>query len=114
MFEEHDLESSAFDWSCFFTLAETFFDHLLRSGESYSRKRHYVCENPVRAGLAGKLKTGRIPVRSSRWNIARGINVRRSQTVATEMIIRDASEPNLPAIVDIYNAAIATHGSGTL
>src|SRR6266567_8130222 len=54
MFEEHDLESSAFDWSCFFTLAETFFDHLLRSGESYSRKRHYVCENPVRAGLAGK------------------------------------------------------------
>ncbi|SRR6266567_2185137 len=64
--------------------------------------------------LQEKLKTGRIPVRSSRWNIARGINVRRSQTVATEMIIRDASEPNLPAIVDIYNAAIATHGSGTL
>jgi putative transposase len=28
-----------------------FFDHVLRSGESYSRKWNYVCENPVRAGL---------------------------------------------------------------
>ena len=29
-----------------------FFDHLLRSGESYSAKWEYVRENPVRAGLA--------------------------------------------------------------
>ena len=29
-----------------------FFDHLLRSGESYSQKWEYVRENPVRAGLA--------------------------------------------------------------
>ena len=29
-----------------------FFDHLLRSAESYSEKWHYVRENPVRAGLA--------------------------------------------------------------
>ena len=29
-----------------------FFDHLLRSGESYSKKWDYVRENPVRAGLA--------------------------------------------------------------
>lgn len=29
-----------------------FFDHVLRSGESYSRKWNYVLENPVRAGLA--------------------------------------------------------------
>ena len=29
-----------------------FFDHLLRSGESYSQKWDYVRENPVRAGLA--------------------------------------------------------------
>jgi putative transposase len=28
-----------------------FFDHLLRSGESYSEKWHYIRENPVRAGL---------------------------------------------------------------
>jgi putative transposase len=28
-----------------------FFDHILRSGESYSEKWLYVVENPVRAGL---------------------------------------------------------------
>ena len=28
-----------------------FFDHVLRSAESYSQKWHYVRENPVRAGL---------------------------------------------------------------
>jgi REP element-mobilizing transposase RayT len=28
-----------------------FFDHVLRSTESYSQKWDYVCENPVRAGL---------------------------------------------------------------
>src|SRR5438128_9742326 len=33
---------------------------------------------------------------------------RRSQTAATEMIIRDAGDADLPAIIDIYNAAIAT------
>jgi hypothetical protein len=30
---------------------EGFFDHVLRSNESYSQKWHYVRENPVRAGL---------------------------------------------------------------
>jgi REP-associated tyrosine transposase len=30
---------------------EGFFDHVLRSNESYSQKRNYVRENPVRAGL---------------------------------------------------------------
>jgi putative transposase len=29
-----------------------FFDHLLRSAQSYSEKWHYVRENRVRAGLA--------------------------------------------------------------
>lgn len=29
----------------------TFFDHILRSNESYSEKWEYVSENPVRAGL---------------------------------------------------------------
>jgi putative transposase len=28
-----------------------FFDHVLRSGDSYSAKWHYVRDNPVRAGL---------------------------------------------------------------
>ncbi len=31
---------------------ESFFDHLMRSGESYAEKWSYVCQNPVRAGLA--------------------------------------------------------------
>jgi REP-associated tyrosine transposase len=30
---------------------KTFFDHLLRSVDSYTEKWHYVRENPVRAGL---------------------------------------------------------------
>ena len=30
---------------------EGFFDHLMRSDESYSQKWNYVRQNPVRAGL---------------------------------------------------------------
>jgi len=30
---------------------EGFFDHLMRSGESYAQKWAYVSENPARAGL---------------------------------------------------------------
>jgi putative transposase len=33
---------------------KTFFDHVLRSSESYSEKWEYVCENPVRARLVKK------------------------------------------------------------
>ena len=33
---------------------ERFFDHLLRSKESYSQKWAYVRQNPVRAGLAAR------------------------------------------------------------
>jgi REP-associated tyrosine transposase len=33
---------------------EEFFDHVLRSSESYSQKWDYVKENPVRAGLVKK------------------------------------------------------------
>lgn len=33
---------------------KTFFDHLLRSAESYAQKWHYVRNNPVRAGLASR------------------------------------------------------------
>jgi len=32
-----------------------FFDHVLRSDESYSQKWEYVRENPVRAGLVGRI-----------------------------------------------------------
>jgi REP element-mobilizing transposase RayT len=33
-----------------------FFDHVLRSGESYSEKWMYMVENPVRAGLVKEWK----------------------------------------------------------
>ena len=33
---------------------KTFFDHLLRSAESYMEKWYYVRENPVRAGLVSR------------------------------------------------------------
>jgi REP element-mobilizing transposase RayT len=33
---------------------DEFFDHLLRSSESYSEKWEYVRQNPVRAGLAAR------------------------------------------------------------
>ena len=35
---------------------KTFFDHLLRSSESYSEKWNYARENPVRAGLVPSAK----------------------------------------------------------
>ena len=31
-----------------------FFDHRIRSGESWEEKAHYIRQNPVRAGLAAK------------------------------------------------------------
>ena len=36
---------------------KTFFDHVLRSGESYSRKWEYVRANPVRAKLVVEAET---------------------------------------------------------
>jgi len=33
-----------------------FFDHVLRSGESYSQKWEYVRDNPVRAGLVADVR----------------------------------------------------------
>ena len=33
---------------------KTFFDHVLRSAESYTEKWNYVRENPVRAGLVNR------------------------------------------------------------
>jgi REP element-mobilizing transposase RayT len=35
---------------------EGFFDHLLRTGESYAEKWEYVRMNPVRAGLCARLE----------------------------------------------------------
>jgi len=36
-----------------------FFDHLLRSEESYGQKWNYVRENPVRAGLVARVEDWR-------------------------------------------------------
>jgi REP element-mobilizing transposase RayT len=35
---------------------EGFFDHVLRSDESYAQKWNYVLENPVRAGLVNSVE----------------------------------------------------------
>jgi putative transposase len=42
-----------------------FFDHLLRSEESYDQKWNYVRDNPVRAGLV---------LKASEWSFAGEIN----------------------------------------
>jgi REP element-mobilizing transposase RayT len=36
-----------------------FYDHLLRSDESYAEKWEYVFQNPVRAGLVAQAETWR-------------------------------------------------------
>jgi putative transposase len=36
-----------------------FFDHVLRSGESYSEKWNYIFDNPVRAGLVSNAQEWR-------------------------------------------------------
>ena len=47
---------------------EEFFDHVLRSNESLAEKSHYICQNPVRAGLVRNeseyswLWRGKLPV----------------------------------------------------
>ena len=41
-----------------------FFDHVLRSSESYEEKWEYVRNNPVRAGLAESADNGRIKANS--------------------------------------------------
>lgn len=35
---------------------KTFFDHVLRSSESYGEKWEYVANNPVRAGLVNRFE----------------------------------------------------------
>ena len=49
--EEFDLEEFAEKKMVVPHCQKTFFDHVLRSNESYSEKWNYVRENPVRAGL---------------------------------------------------------------
>jgi putative transposase len=44
-----------------------FFDHLLRSDESYEQKWQYVRDNPVRAGLAQSWKNW--PYRGEIWEL---------------------------------------------
>jgi putative transposase len=43
-----------------------FFDHVLRSAESYREKWNYVRDNPVRAGLVSTAMNGSMLVRSRR------------------------------------------------
>jgi hypothetical protein len=50
--ERHAFFKATCATQCAAVLAERIFDHLLRSGDSYSQKWAYVRENPVRAGLA--------------------------------------------------------------
>ncbi len=58
----HVLERSGPVWQ------EEFFDHVIRSNENLMDKVNYVCENPMRAGLANKeaeyrwLWRGEIPI----------------------------------------------------
>jgi putative transposase len=44
-----------------------FFDHILRSSESYSQKWNYVRENPVRTGLTGSWDEW--PYRGEMWDL---------------------------------------------
>src|SRR6266446_1290146 len=48
-----------------------FFDHLLRSSESYSEKWNYIRENPVRSGLVTSADDWLTQVRSTDWNSKR-------------------------------------------
>jgi len=47
-----------------------FFDHVSRTAESYEEKRHYVRDNPVRAGLAPPGRCGHTPAKDSTWSSA--------------------------------------------
>jgi hypothetical protein len=44
-----------------------YFDHVLRSGESYAQKWDYVRENPVRAGLVTSWDHWRYVGRVESW-----------------------------------------------
>jgi putative transposase len=56
---------------------EEFFDHVLRSNESYSQKWEYVCENPVRAGLAAS---------ADEWEWQGEIDLTKARNVAQQEI----------------------------
>jgi putative transposase len=57
---------------------KTFFDHLLRSNESYSEKWSYVRENPVRAGVVEIADDWPFMARFLHCNIGRANAIRRS------------------------------------
>ncbi|HEY0794048.1 MAG TPA: hypothetical protein VGD78_23505 [Chthoniobacterales bacterium] len=54
---EHDMISAVRRWKRYLarthalTFQRGFFDHRIRSAESYHEKAHYILQNPVRAGL---------------------------------------------------------------
>jgi REP-associated tyrosine transposase len=54
-----------------------FFDHVLRSGDSYSQKWDYVRDNPVRAGWSEVGTNGLSAARCTFWNIGNNWVLRR-------------------------------------
>src|SRR5437870_5423424 len=54
-----------------------FFDHLIRSGESYAEKWEYVRQNPVRAGLVANPDEWPWQGVLSDWRPCRGVCVKR-------------------------------------
>src|SRR5436305_14920706 len=57
---------------------KTFFDHVLRSAESYTEKWNYVRENPVRAGLVNRWEDWPFQGEILRWSIGPRCKTRRS------------------------------------
>ena len=68
---------------------EGFFDHLLRSDESYSQKWNYVRENPVRAGLV-KSASGLALPRRDRLHRSRLISCSHRPVAGTENATKTA------------------------
>src|SRR5437899_11544549 len=64
-----------------------FFDHVLRSSDSYAAKWNYVRENPVRAGLVSHRRNGLILDMWTRLNILPLVSVfvRQSKRVYTTL-----------------------------
>ena len=69
-----------------------FFDHLLRSGESYSQKWDYVRENPVRGGLVSVTEDW-----LRRGNSRFGVSKMKTIPVAA---VYDRRNETIPAVID--------------
>ncbi len=76
-----------------------FFDHVLRSEESYTEKWEYVARNPVRAGLAAKIEDwphqGEIHQLDCRW-LRRSISADAGASVAIPLRVTPAQVVQSP------------------